>query len=264
MSEPSSQKISVPLAIIVAGGLIALAVFMSNSAKTTPANQVGEQIEQEPILSEVKMKPLTALDGIRGNPNAPITLVEFSDLECPFCKTFHRTMTQAMDVHGKAGTLAWVYKHFPLEELHPKAIKEAEATECAREQGGTEVFWKYVDRIFEITPSNNQLESSKLATIAKELGLDTAKFQTCLDSGKYEEKVKGHYQEALDAGGRGTPFSVFILKNPLSKAQENAIEMLQKEVPPDVLYISTDKLKVVMGGAMPYGVVDKVIKALTL
>lgn len=99
-------------------------------------------------------------DHLRGDPKASVKVVEFSDLECPFCKRFHLTMQQLME--GYSGKVAWVYRHFPLDSLHPKARKEAEASECAAELGGNDGFWAYIDKLFEITPSNNGLDPNLL------------------------------------------------------------------------------------------------------
>lgn len=146
---------------------------------------------------------ITKDDHVRGDFNAPLTVVEFSDLECPFCKRFHPTMQQLMSEYkGKA---RWVYKHFPLDSLHPKADKEAEASECAWEQKENDGFWAYVDKVFEITPSNNQLDPAELPKIAEQVGLNKSKFETCLNSGKYAAKVEQDYQEGLAKGVTGTP-----------------------------------------------------------
>lgn len=158
---------------------------------------------------------------IRGDKNAPVTLVEYSDTECPFCKRFHPTMQQV--VENYKGKVRWVYRHFPLTSLHPKASKEAEATECAAELGGNDKFWAYLDRIYEITPSNNGLEESQLPKIAEDVGLNRQKFEDCLSSGKYAKKVQSDAQDAQNAGGAGTPYSVVIgldgTKTPISGAQ---------------------------------------------
>ena len=142
-------------------------------------------------------------DHIRGSLDAQIYLIEYTDLECPFCKSFHPTAQQALDEYGE--TIAWVYRHFPLDSLHPKADKEAEAAECAFEQGGNDAFWKYVDKIYEVTPSNNGLDLTRLPTYAGQIGLNSAELKTCLDSGKYAEKVESQYQSGLTAGVTGTP-----------------------------------------------------------
>jgi protein-disulfide isomerase len=166
-----------------------------------------------PTAGDVNIAPVTSGDRILGNPNADIVIVEYSDTECPFCKRFHQTLQQIMAEYGKDGKVAWVYRHFPIPSLHPKAPKEAEATECAAEQGGNTMFWKYIDKVYEITPSNNGLDPAQLPVIASELGLDVTAFNTCLSSGKMTAKVKAQYDEGVIAGARGTPYSVLITKD---------------------------------------------------
>lgn len=160
---------------------------------------------------EIQLAEVTNKDWVRGDRDAKISIVEYSDLECPFCKRFHPTMQQVMAEYGDQ--VNWVYRHFPLTSLHPKAAKEAEATECAGELGGNDAFWKYTDRLFEITPSNNGLQLAQLGDIADYVGLDRTKFQTCLDSGKYASKVQEQAQQAQAAGGRGTPYSIIVTED---------------------------------------------------
>ena len=158
---------------------------------------------------------------MRGNPDAPIKIVEFSDFECPFCKRFHFTMQQVLDNYGDQ--VAWVYRQFPLVSLHSKAFKEAEASECAAELGGNGAFWAYTDRIFEITPSNDGLDLDKLPEIAEEIGLDRGEFETCLNSGRHISSVDEDVEDAANSGGRGTPYSVMIVNGeqfvPINGAQ---------------------------------------------
>ncbi|OGY48888.1 MAG: hypothetical protein A3D39_01200 [Candidatus Buchananbacteria bacterium RIFCSPHIGHO2_02_FULL_39_17] len=165
-------------------------------AQTAPTARVGA------------MAPITDQDWIRGNRNAKISIVEYSDLECPFCKRHHPTMQKLIAEYGDQ--VNWVYRHFPLTSLHPKAPKEAEATECAGEQGSNDAFWKYVDRLFEITPANNGLDPAELPKIAEYIGLNKTKFDECLNSGKYAAKVQAHAQDAVAAGGTGTPYNVIV------------------------------------------------------
>lgn len=159
-------------------------------------------------------RPAAKTDHVRGDPNAPIKIIEWSDLECPFCKLVHPTIQRLVaDYNGK---VAWIYRHFPIDSRHPKARKEAEATECAAELGGNEKFWAYVDKIFEITPSNNGLDLSLLPKIAEDLGLNRGKFETCLESGKYAEKIQNDYKDAVSAKAEGTPHSIIVNKNGVS------------------------------------------------
>ncbi|MDP3771137.1 MAG: DsbA family protein [bacterium] len=147
-------------------------------------------------------------DHIRGPANAVVKIIEYSDTECPFCKRFHPTMQQAVREYPEK--VAWVYRHFPLRQLHSKAAKEAEATECANELGGNDKFWAYLDKLFEVTPANDGLDPAQLPQIAADVGLDRAKFATCLSSGRYAQHVSDDEQDGVAAGARGTPYSILL------------------------------------------------------
>src|SRR3989338_7449965 len=183
-----ANPLAIPIAIIVAGAIIGGAILIG---LRQPGNSAAGALrpqgaEQQPGDLEA-MSPITDDDHIRGNPNAPVKIVEYSDTECPFCKRFHGTMNQIMSEYGESGKVAWVYRHYPLDALHKKADKEAEATECAEELGGNDAFWRYTDRIFEVTPSNNGLEVAELSKIAQYVGLNVTFFDLCLNSGKVKE-----------------------------------------------------------------------------
>jgi predicted DsbA family dithiol-disulfide isomerase len=98
----------------------------------------------------------------------------------------------------------------PVVELHSKALREAEALECAAVLGGNSKFWEYVNRIYEVTPSNDNLDPKELTNIAKQVGLSSDKFNTCLESGEFTPRVTADINDAKGAGGEGTPFSVVI------------------------------------------------------
>ena len=164
----------------------------------------------EPKLTEVNIPPLNNTDHVRGNPEAPVVIIEYSDLECPFCKRFHDTMNQIIAEYGDAGQVAWVYRHFPLDNLHAKARGEAIATECAAQVGGNNGFWQYLDKIFAVTPSNDGLDASLLPTLAAEIGLDRAAFEACVKDNDFDTKVQAQIDEATDNGATGTPFPVVI------------------------------------------------------
>jgi len=202
---------SIPIAIVLAGIIIAGAMFFSNTKKTDDSLPTKNVAQQGPSLDQ--LRPVSDSDHIRGNPNATIIVVEYSDTECPFCSRFHTTMKQIMDEYGKDGKVAWVYRHSPLDNLHPKSRKEAVALECANELGGNDKFWEYTDRIYEITPANNGLDPAELPKIAEYVGLDVSKFNTCLASGKYESKIESDVQNAQATGGTGTPWSIVVTKS---------------------------------------------------
>lgn len=210
---------STPIAIVLAGVIIAAAMYFSDGKKLE-----GPQAKvPAPAVSGLdQVLPVSVTDHIRGNPNAPIIIVEYSDTECPFCGRFHSTMKQVIDTYGKTGQVAWVYRHFPIDQLHSKARKEAVALECAGELGGNDKFWAYTDRLYEITPANNGLDLAELPKIAEYIGLDVSKFNTCLASGKYDAKIQADADNAKLTGAEGTPWSVIIVKDGNNEALNGA------------------------------------------
>lgn len=218
-SQTTLQKLSVPLAIVVAGALIAGALYFSGNSKTPTTG-----VQLPAAVTAEGMRAVDSNDHILGNPNAELVIVEYSDTECPFCKQFHQTMQKVMESYGKDGDVAWVYRHFPIDQLHSKARKEAEATECAFEQGGNDKFWAYTNALYAKTPSNNGLDAKELPIIAQSVGLDVAAFNTCLSSGKYASKIEADYQDAVKAGGRGTPYSLIITKKDGTKVPINGAQ----------------------------------------
>lgn len=168
---------------------------------------------------EIRLPAITDEDWVRGKKDAKISVVEYSDTECPFCKRFHPTMERLIQEYPD--DVNWVYRHFPLTSIHAKASKEAEATECAGELAGNDGFWKYLDRIFEVTPSNDGLDLAQLPQIAEDMGINRKKFEECLNSGKYAQKVKDQANGGVAAGAQGTPYSVIVVgdqKIPVSGA----------------------------------------------
>lgn len=186
--------------------VISIAYFRkdgSNSLANIDSNQVVEKDEERPAPAPTLGKPVdikvASSDHIRGDKDAPITIVEYSDFQCPYCSRFHDTMLQVMENYPD--DVRWVYKHFPLDSIHPQARKAAEASECAGEQNK---FWEYTDKLFE---NQSSLNTDYFGKAAKELNLDTNKFNSCLSSGKYASKVNSDSREGQQAGVTGTPGS---------------------------------------------------------
>lgn len=176
-------------------------------SQSNPANQQPFPNSGDTAIQTFK---ITKSDHIRGDFNAPITLVEFSDFECPFCERHFPTMNKLLDNYK--GKVRLVYKHFPLG-FHSNAQKAAEASECADEQGK---FWEYHDKIFE--NQSTGLSVDKFKQWAKDLDLNDNKFDDCLDSGKYTVKVQSDLQEGAQKGVDGTP-ATFINGRLVSGAQ---------------------------------------------
>ncbi len=267
--DQQKNSLMIPIAIVVAGALVGGALYFSGG-KGVPSTEVKVAGTANTISKEIALNPVSPTDHILGTPDAKVVLVEFSDTECPFCKVFNKTLTDAMTTYGKDGTLAWVYRHFPIDQLHPKSRKEAEATECVNELGGADKFWAYIGKIYGVTPSNNGLDPAQLPKLATALGIDEKTFNTCLSSGKYATLVQSNYTDAAKAGGQGTPYSVFIAKNPISKATEDFITTTNdgyvKQMganAQNLFTISPDKMKVGMSGALPAQIVDQIIKLIS-
>ncbi len=216
----NKQQYFIPLAIIIAGALIGGGVFLGG--KSSQGTVTG--IQDTAPANTISMNPVSSSDHILGNPNAKVFIVEYSDTECPYCKLFQPTLHKIIDAYGKDGSVAWVYRHFPIPQLHSKAPKEAEATECANELGGPDIFWKYLDQVYDRTNSNNSLDPAQLPQIASDLGLDVTKFNNCLSSGKYTALVEADRQDAIRAGGQGTPYTVLVSGDVKVPITEGAIQ----------------------------------------
>ncbi len=208
------QNLILPIAIVIAGIIVAGTIYYtSTKTNLTGGNNVAATGETTPKQEEIKgPKEITSNDHVLGDPEAPLTFIVFTDLECPWCKKFNETTTQMMDEYGKQGKVELVFRHFPLDELHKKSRKEAEASECAADLGGSEKFWQYINRVFEITPSNDGLDLAELPKIASYVDVDKNKFNECLNSGKFGQKVQENYDDAVASGGTGTPYFIIINK----------------------------------------------------
>ena len=186
-------------------GFLALATMTLSQEKTNSpkaannnaANQVAQPSNNQAADLAKNLKPLTNQDHFRGDKTAPVKLVEFSDFQCPYCQRAHATLEQLVDDYQ--GEVAWVYKHFPLESLHPYAFQAAEASECAAEQGK---FWEYADTLYA---NQSLITPDYLKTAAGNIGLDQKDFNDCLTSGRYQGKVEDNFSEGEAAGITGTP-----------------------------------------------------------
>ena len=153
---------------------------------------------------------VAADDAALGAATAPVTVVEFSDFQCPFCQRVAPTLKQLKATYGDKIRIVW--KDFPLTSIHPEAFKAAEAGNCARDQGK---FWEYHDRLF----ANQQaLQPDALKQHAAAVGLDTAAFNACLDTAKYSDRVQQHIAAGTRLGINSTP-AVFINGRQVSGAQ---------------------------------------------
>jgi protein-disulfide isomerase len=191
------------IAALVIFGIIVLAVvgLFTNWFGLTANNEIATSERLEVPYEN---------DPVRGNLSAPVTIVVFSDFECPFCKVGEQTL---MSVYQKYnGNVAVIFKNFPLTTIHPNAYNSALAAECANEQGK---FWEYHDYLFS---HNNALSPLELKNYAGDLALDTARFNECFDKQRYAFNVQRDMDVGRQLGISGTP-AFFINGRRLSGAQ---------------------------------------------
>lgn len=182
-----------------------------------PNQQSGEVAGGAKV--EVAVSPS---DPVKGNPQAKITIVEFSDFQCPFCGNVEPTLKKILETYGDQVKL--VYKNYPLP-FHENAENAALATLCAKEQGK---FWEYHDKLFD---NQDSLKVDDLKKYASDLGLNTQDFNSCLAGKKYKSQIEVDVMEANKVGVRGTP-AFFINGRSLYGAQpfEKFQEIIEEEL----------------------------------
>src|SRR3989344_2857809 len=206
-SAMGGSSLAIPAAIVIGFGLIAASIYFSGNKPVTTTPE-GEDVNSAELST---VTPVSERDHIRGNPNAKLVVIEYSDFDCPFCKTFHTTMQTIADEYGPGGNVAWVYRHFPLTSLHPSAAYIAEASECVAQIGGNDAFWKFADLVFAERSVNEPTNVARLPEFAEIAGVGQADYEACLESGRGKAKVESDAQKAKATGGRGTPHSIILI-----------------------------------------------------
>ncbi len=188
------------------GDAAAANVLAQNNNQSVPA---APTVPDEEVPAGEPVPPVDPeTDHIRGNPDAKVSIIEYSDYECPFCKRHHPTMVQLLKDYPN--DVNWVYRHYPLS-FHPNAQPAAEAAECVAEIGGNDKFWEFSDKLMGS-------ESYDYAAIVKELGLSEQKFTECFSSGKHKQFIADQMNAGATAGVSGTPGN-FVLNNETQESQ---------------------------------------------
>ncbi len=218
----TTPKKSTPTGIIIAlVAVVAVAAFFAglyfsnldtNQVTKSDLDDAISRIESKignnlpsPTLQPVKIS--LDDDPIRGNPDAPITIVEFSDYQCPFCARFYaQTLPLLLEEYIDEGKVNLVYRDFPVQRIHPNALAAAAAAECADDQGK---YWEYHDTLFEKQNAWAKLDSnsaiSTFSQFAAEIELEQQQFDNCLESGKYLEEVQADFSDGKNYQVTGTP-----------------------------------------------------------
>lgn len=197
------------------GFIVLLSFAFGKDNKNTRIGASGSEVNNPVIAGahaqndgdsvNIRVAAINDEDHVLGNKNAKVSIIEFSDFECPFCKRLHPTLEQIVNEYD--GDVKWVYRHFPLSTIHRNAKSAAEASECASAQGK---FWEYASGLFD---SQTTLGESTYLKIAEKENLDIAQFEACMDNGTYSDKVEDQLNQATAAGGRGTPYAVIVTEN---------------------------------------------------
>lgn len=203
MENQNKQSYALPVAILVAALLISGSIIFrpNQSIKNQAPAPKGGAGQGAGISGSA----ITADDDpVLGNPNAPVTLIDFGDFRCRYCKMFQEKIRPTiMEKYVKTGKVKYVYRD--LITMGENSILAAGGANCAGEQGK---YWEFSDGLHSGKPGLMYTEKS-LLEIAVSLGLDTEKFKQCLDSKEYVEEIKKDTKDAISAGARGTP-TVFI------------------------------------------------------
>ncbi|MBI3956793.1 MAG: DsbA family protein [Candidatus Kerfeldbacteria bacterium] len=180
------------------GGRTAVAIDDSGTVAGATAPQ--PTAPAEPEGNPDALRPVDDNDHVLGPKNAKVTVIEFSDFQCPFCQRVHPTLQQVMKEYE--GKVRWVYRHFPLESIHPQARPSANAAECIADLGGNDAFWAFADDAYA---NQSSLGDDYFLTVAKKAGLNEKKFQDCYTAKKFDALVQKDISEGEAAGVQGTP-----------------------------------------------------------
>lgn len=186
--------------ILALTGLVSVGSNGGSALAPSPTGDIIGTGEPEEIITP----EVNGDDWVFGNPDAEISIVEYSDIDCPFCQALHPTLKEIVQKYPN--DVNWVYRHFPLGQIHPEAEGKAIATECVGAEYGNDTFWKYLDALFISQSPNEVIEE------AEKLGLDVEKLQSCLADRTYADDVAQDFQTGIDAGTTGTPNSVIVYK----------------------------------------------------
>ncbi|HUQ30257.1 MAG TPA: thioredoxin domain-containing protein [Candidatus Paceibacterota bacterium] len=193
---------TVPIAIILGGLIVATAVYMSVKANN-PSTASGTG---DPTV----VRPVDSSDHILGNPLAPVKIIEYSDFDCTHCKDFDAVLHQIVADLGATGKVAWVFRQFPIVELHPNAVKHAEASDCVAKVGGNDAFWKFATALFQNQPT----DPARYGELAQAAGIRGNGFAECYQNAAstVDAHITADIENGKAAGANGTPYTLIVVK----------------------------------------------------
>lgn len=204
------KDLLIPGSIVIAGIFIGAGLYFGGGPTSQAPENAQQAAPSEKADNTSKVAPITAEDHIKGSPEAPVKIVEYSDFDCPFCSRFHEVMKIVVEKYS-GDNVAWVYRQFPLEQLHPNAPAVALASECVADIAGNEAFWKFTDAYFTARGSgDNTAHAELIPKLVISAGVTREAFAECFESGRLNSAVQADLDNAVETGGRGTPWSIII------------------------------------------------------
>lgn len=197
------QSLTIPIAILVSGIVIAGAVYVTMPKQDPSA-----------LIHASRTRAVSPSDHIFGNPAAPVLIVEYSDFDCTYCRTFSDTLRSVVTDPAFNGKVALVHRHFPLTELHEHSFSHARASECVAETAGNNAFWAFAQALYQHQP----IDPKTYGTLAASIGLSGPAFASCLagNTDAIDARIAKDRQDALDIGADGTPYSLIIANGTIS------------------------------------------------
>lgn len=226
ISTQAGNSTAIALSIVAAGALIAVALYVALGG-TRGGAIVQDSLE--PLKIPAALRLVGDSDHVIGDPHAEISIIEYSDFECPFCGQLHPTIERIVEEHTDVN---WAYRHFPLSSFHTRAYSSAHASECVAELGGNEAFWTFADVLFE---NQHSLGDELYESAATNLGIPLDSFKVCMNDDRYEQDINDDLREVQQVGGQGTPY---------------------------VIVVNKDGFGLPFSGALPYETIENIIEAL--
>jgi len=208
-STDTKQMFSTPVAIVIAGALVAGALLYALVWAPKNSGSIGTNPDANQGTQAVKgIAQVTDKDHFRGDlGKAEFAMVEYSDLECPYCSSFHPVMKQLKEEYGDK--VVWAYRHFPLSQIHPQALSASVASECVASAKGEDAFWRFIDGIYA---DQAQIGIALFKQLASKEGISGRDLDACIAK-QDTAKIEAQYNEAIGAGGQGTPYTVILDKD---------------------------------------------------
>lgn len=200
MKNPPPSLV-IPLAIALGGIIVAGSVYLTvHQSEGSTASGSGN-----PAL----VTPVSPADHILGSPTAPVKIVEYADFDCEFCKQFDTSMQELIATEGASGQVAWVYRNYPITQLHPTAFKAAEAAECVAQTAGNDAYWKFANSLFAGQP----VDPGDYLSLAEAAGANAGAVGTCMQnaSSTVDAAITAQAANAQAVGALGTPYSLILV-----------------------------------------------------